>query len=343
MGFFRAIRSRWGVITMLFVVLVIYLLPIVVLRKDFTAKLKEESVKKIQAMKEREKVLQKKLVQNPKLSVLIAFAFMIVLLGGILADIVFIMKRLESGTWLKQRWAPMKIPWGIRDVFVFFIFLIFVELVLYMIEMMLLGIMHRKITNRDFLIMATTLLRNFIGAIFVISVARGRFSESLESLGISAKRFIHNVAIGIAGYLAMLPPLLLVLFCLATINQLSGHVPAPQQVVEMYLKKSSEPYLLFFTLFVAVAGPVFEEIFFRGFAYQAFRQRYGFWAGAFITTVFFSLFHFNLYASVPIFFLGFFLAYLYEKTGTLAAPIAAHVTHNLLMVGLTLGYKAMVT
>jgi membrane protease YdiL (CAAX protease family) len=107
----------------------------------------------------------------------------------------------------------------------------------------------------------------------------------------------------------------------------------------MYLRKGAEPYLIYLTLFVAVLGPVFEEIFFRGFAYPPFRQRFGVrWAMVGVSAIF-ALFHMNAILFIPIFLLGVFLVTLYEKTGSLVPSITAHICHNLIMVGLTLGFK----
>ena len=39
--------------------------------------------------------------------------------------------------------------------------------------------------------------------------------------------------------------------------------------------------------------------------------------------------HFHVPAMVPLFVVGFVVAYLYERTGSLAASIAAHAANNL--------------
>src|SRR5207237_96161 len=120
-----------------------------------------------------------------------------------------------------------------------------------------------------------------------------------------------------------------------------SYEPMPQEVVQVYLRKSMDKYVLPLTLFVTVLGPVIEEIFFRGFTYRAFRRRWGAWVSCAATAGIFAAFHMNVMVFFPIFLLGLFLAFLYEKTGSLVPSIAAHVTHNLIMVCFTLGFKSL--
>jgi membrane protease YdiL (CAAX protease family) len=77
-------------------------------------------------------------------------------------------------------------------------------------------------------------------------------------------------------------------------------------------------------------GPVAEEIFFRGFAYRIFRERFGVRAGVLLSAALFALIHLNPVALVPIFVMGIMLAWLYERTGSLAAPVGMHVANNVL-------------
>ncbi len=84
--------------------------------------------------------------------------------------------------------------------------------------------------------------------------------------------------------------------------------------------------------FVAVAlfAPVVEEVFFRGFVYGGLRQRIGVIGATVGSTLLFTLLHFTLDQFVPIFILGLFLAWLYEKTGSLYPGIVLHAANNAL-------------
>ena len=78
-----------------------------------------------------------------------------------------------------------------------------------------------------------------------------------------------------------------------------------------------------------VGAAVAEEVLFRGIFYQAIRgsgrPRLALWLTAFL----FGAIHLNLAAFLPLALFGAALAWLYERTGTLTAPIVAHATFNL--------------
>ena len=189
--------------------------------------------------------------------------------------------------------------------------------------------------------MVNSLLRDVAVAGFVIYWVKRRFKEPLSRIGLTAKNFFKNVATGILSYLALLPVLLAAIFIVAMIAQVFSYEPPPQTVVQLYLKESQKGSLVFFTFFVAVAGPAIEEIFFRGFAYQAFRTRFGVRFAILVTAAIFALLHWHLAAFLPIFILGLCLASLVEKTGSLVPSMTLHMIHNLIMVAMTLGFKGM--
>ena len=92
-----------------------------------------------------------------------------------------------------------------------------------------------------------------------------------------------------------------------------------------------------------VIGPIAEELFFRGVLFAAVR-RYLSRGGAILASgAAFSLIHTNPVGFLPIMLIGSLLAYLYERTGSLAAPIAVHILHNtfLMSIGLVVRWLVM--
>ena len=77
-----------------------------------------------------------------------------------------------------------------------------------------------------------------------------------------------------------------------------------------------------------VLAPVVEEILFRGVLYPAIKQRGYPRCALFGTSLLFAAIHGSLMTLVPLFFLAAVFVWLYERTGTLAAPIAAHSFFN---------------
>ncbi len=79
---------------------------------------------------------------------------------------------------------------------------------------------------------------------------------------------------------------------------------------------------------VVVAAPIGEEIFFRGFLHGALRARAGFGFATTVSSVVFAVFHL-IPLLMPLFFVvGFGLAWLYERRGSLVACMVAHAAFN---------------
>ncbi|MDZ7837631.1 MAG: CPBP family intramembrane glutamic endopeptidase [Actinomycetota bacterium] len=83
---------------------------------------------------------------------------------------------------------------------------------------------------------------------------------------------------------------------------------------------------------VAVVAPFSEEIFFRGFLYSAFKKAWGVNAGLFLSSLLFALVHMEVYSFIPIFLIGWMLAYMFEKTRSLFPVIFLHAVYNLILI-----------
>ena len=91
---------------------------------------------------------------------------------------------------------------------------------------------------------------------------------------------------------------------------------------------------------VILVAPVCEELFFRGLLFRGLRTQLGFVASAGSSALVFGLAH--LPEAIPgpwqggvllvgvLAFVGFGLAFIYERRGNIAAPMAAHGAFNLI-------------
>ena len=91
-----------------------------------------------------------------------------------------------------------------------------------------------------------------------------------------------------------------------------------------------------FFLVGVVVAPVVEEIFFRGFLFQGFRQKYGWAAAVFLSSAIFGAAHFDLASLFPTFVLGVVLAYVYHRSNSVWPGIILHFLVN--SFGLCLAY-----
>jgi uncharacterized protein len=78
----------------------------------------------------------------------------------------------------------------------------------------------------------------------------------------------------------------------------------------------------------AVLAPIAEEIYFRGYVFRAYLAQKGPLQAYLFSSVLFALVHLNLQAFVPIFVVGLFLAFLYQRTGSVLPGMIAHAFNN---------------
>lgn len=110
--------------------------------------------------------------------------------------------------------------------------------------------------------------------------------------------------------------------------------PELQDFAKILLMVDSYGELFLAVIMGVVLAPIGEEIYFRGFLYPALRRRWGAAKGIFLTALFFSMMHFDLYRLIPIAAGGIGLTYLYERTGNIWTNIIAHGVWNAIMIAL---------
>jgi membrane protease YdiL (CAAX protease family) len=104
------------------------------------------------------------------------------------------------------------------------------------------------------------------------------------------------------------------------------------------LMKSRTWWLL--VLAAGVGAPIAEECLFRGLLYGVLRQTpVGILGATIVTALTWAMMHahYSVYGLVAITLIGFYLAYLRERTGTLVTPIVCHGAYNTFIM-LTLAF-----
>jgi hypothetical protein len=123
------------------------------------------------------------------------------------------------------------------------------------------------------------------------------------------------------------------------VQTIIGRPVAPQRVFEG-AASSAWLKLVTFSIFGATVGPLTEELFFRGFVYNALRSRIGTFWGLIIQAGLFALIHpFAIAQRGVVFLIGIVLATVYDWRKTLLTPILMHCCFN--VVGLTMGLVAV--
>ncbi len=166
------------------------------------------------------------------------------------------------------------------------------------------------------------IIANVIAIVLILLVVRVYYNEPITLLGFTTKNIPKAVLYGIAGYAITILVLTSISY---PIEQRVGIDPTQRALAETAMVPSLAPLLL---LSGAIVAPIAEEVVFRGYLYKAFRDQFKPIYAVGLNAALFSLLHFELRAVLWLFILGVALAYVYEKTGNLVAPITLHMLNN---------------
>lgn len=101
-----------------------------------------------------------------------------------------------------------------------------------------------------------------------------------------------------------------------------------QDTVELFKNTEDKNVLILMAITAVVVAPLCEEVVFRGYLYPVLKKFNGPWIGALLSALIFSAAHGSLAALLPLFIFGVVLVFLYEWTGSIWAPMAAHFLFN---------------
>lgn len=257
---------------------------------------------------------------------------MVILIIGTILDFFWFTRpqwrsRLSSGTD-----PPEARGWGLSTVFKVALLFVIATLGMSLLLSFLKSSVFRSVSANFYVLIHTTFSDLFIIAIVVafIRCAGG----SWKDLGFRRLKPWKDFWIGIVGYIGILPLFVVILVALVAIVQLFSYEPPPHPLVEIFLEEEKRaPWLIVYSIFLAcIAGPILEEIFFRGFLYPALKKRWGMNAALVLSAALFSSIHQNVFAFLPVFVLGLVLGYLYEERGNLMPSIFLHVIHNSIFI-----------
>lgn len=255
--------------------------------------------------------------------------FLILLCLGVIADIRILMAlakkpgiKTETGRWLQKRTMPRSgLIWS-GGALLFF----------YPVASILYALFFSGVRVGPYTVLLQVLLFHLPVLTVLALWFRCSGLDWRELLGLHRRRAWRMAGLGVVGYLALLPPLLLINVLYQSGLEYLGYEVNYQDVVQILMLPAS-PIIraaLFFT--AIVIAPVVEELFFRGIFFPALAGRIGVIAATAILSVVFAAIHFHLPALAPLFFLSVALCLAYVKTRSLWAPIVLHAVFNAMTI-----------
>jgi len=261
---------------------------------------------------------------------------------GLVTDIILYLKRKvrqarESESSGAEVVMPRSAPWELSDIFRFAVIFVFLVSCIQGAAHAVLAYQWISPGAVETGALVAGTLGIYVAMLWLMyRILIKGYDADLSCLGISLRRFFWNAWSGIVGYIAFIPAFFLLLMASLFVCQLFGIKPQAHELVEIFSVEKS-PYTLAYLIILAIGlAPVYEEIVFRGFIYGVLRKYAGVQGGMALSALFFAAIHFNFAQLIPVWGLGMMLAYLYEKTGTLTAPIVFHAINNGIAVSITL-------
>ena len=155
---------------------------------------------------------------------------------------------------------------------------------------------------------------------------------SIENTSFEPKaKFVDSIIKGFTHTIKVWPILFLIGFLSSII--LEGF--APQENVQK-LQSGNYSNIGIIILTACIIAPITEELIFRGMIYPLLKKKIGvFWGGS-LSSIVFSVIHYNVLSFAVLFIFSCCLTYIYEKYNNLLIPIISHSTFNGIMIILIL-------
>ncbi|OGX05322.1 MAG: hypothetical protein A3G87_07870 [Omnitrophica bacterium RIFCSPLOWO2_12_FULL_50_11] len=228
----------------------------------------------------------------------------------------------------------LNIGWGISEVVKVVILFILCGTVVN-IGFVIVKFLYLAAVPGSILILAQAFVLDVIAVFLMVGVIRKHGSALRDLLGFDVLNIsLREIWLGARTYFVILPIFFVMLILMILAASWLRYEPPPHPLVGVFLKEGPlSPWLIAASMLLACfIGPVVEEIFFRGFLYPALRRYWGIPWSMVVTAGLFAAVHENLFAFIPIFFLGLVLAYLYQKRDNLVPCISLHVMHNVAFI-----------
>jgi len=194
---------------------------------------------------------------------------------------------------------------------------------------------HGHVTDeqRNLLTLYTTIIIEGCLALWVWLWVKLRHKAGLRALGVRFHR--GDVGAGIlTALLGLVAAQIVTQIVVALWESAAGHsIKQPEQLPTLH----GSGRIAIAAFAVIIVAPFAEELFFRGFLYQALRRWRGVTSAILISAGVFAISHGEPLLMVGIFPLGIILAYMFQRRDSLVTTITAHMTYN------TIGFVLLLT
>jgi len=246
------------------------------------------------------------------------------------SPIVFVAFSAAAFVFIASAMVMLFRPWSNEQRYLFNLIVLLVCIYGGMLFIWLAGrLIHGKIELENQVETMLIAVITFQGAalVFVHFFLREHSTKWVEGFGLDLRPG-HVLLIGACvGILTLYPAWILQDVSIQLFEALKLH-PQTQQTVEILRHTTGLSGRIASGIATILVAPIGEEIIFRGILYPWAKRRFSQQIALWGTAILFGAIHVNLASFIPLTLLAVLLAWLYEYTGNLLAPIAVHCVFN---------------
>lgn len=258
------------------------------------------------------------------------FAVAGILLAGVAIDLVFAF----GLDWKKHTLgSDAKVVWSFKDIIRAVIIFLFIEIGFLALENWI-GFFNLRlpVAVSNVLTACEVLLPDLVIIGFIVVRLRHYRGVSMRWLMFSRLK-LKSLFFAFFAYLGFLPIMVLSVVVAAVVLFYFGLSPQAHPLTQVLLGEHSAFTTVVLVVFAVFIAPFCEELFFRAVLYRYLKKRCSMVPALVVTSLLFALAHGNVMQVVPIFMVGMALGLIYERTGSIFAPMVFHAMNNAVSVG----------
>ncbi|MFN7170006.1 MAG: hypothetical protein ACK4NT_02040, partial [Candidatus Omnitrophota bacterium] len=199
------------------------------------------------------------------------FLGFILFIFGIYFSFSFLVSLWRGGISLFSQNFP-DVSWQVSDILRVLIIIFFFVNILKVGEPIFWGIFEFNPTHLFWQFILRAFLIDLFSLGVIIYFVVKKYFSSLAQLGLRFKNFINNLLFAFYHYLGIIPLLFLAVFLSFSFTVFLKYKPEPSPLLFFFFQPQPKILVFLSFLFIAIFGPIVEEIFFRGFCYPPLRN-----------------------------------------------------------------------
>jgi len=263
-------------------------------------------------------------------------------LMGVIGAVVLAMLAISWLAGQQRRESSWQMPWNLVDVAEVLVVLLFLLVCMSVATAAFRGIIGPWLSSEtsNAILMAVGYAVAGVCTIALIVYRIGYGRRAWRLLGLQRRQLVACVGQGILGF-GVVMALLAIAVSLMGQMGVEQFVPLSLKApLEVFVEARNPATFAIYFVLVGIVAPFIEEIIFRGFVYPGLRRIMTVPAAALASGLVFAAMHVSAPVGglITIALIGVVLAYLYERSRSLIAPMITHAMYNSLVLLLLAAY-----